>query len=254
CKAIDDIEEFVVFDSGSQKYKFKDQILNAYCTTKENGVKGECDNESLKLSSSFIALLENFKSIDDEKSEDDKLAQYAILWLSYKTKQNPNIEYVKGTVYDILKQNNWFIELSEFIDDKKDIMGFHFLFLKRLYELLKGICDTINKCSDSSNSDECIKSAKKCSDLYRACIVQLPWAEICNPYCSVLSNLKKDYDKFRENNKNLPELTPPEGIKSCEDFCKNLGQRLYADQPTIEGTKQVTTNEISLPGPPVTPA
>ncbi|SCL86041.1 Plasmodium variant antigen protein Cir/Yir/Bir, putative, partial [Plasmodium chabaudi chabaudi] len=136
----------------SKNYKFKNDILNAYCPDKN------CDSDELKLGSAFIGLLKNFKNIDNGNLEDDKLAQYATLWFSYKIKENTKIEIAKNTMYDILTQNEWFSEHSESIDDKKDMMNFNFIHLKNLYELLKGICDTINKCSDSPNTEECIKS------------------------------------------------------------------------------------------------
>ncbi|SCL84258.1 CIR protein [Plasmodium chabaudi adami] len=246
CDGIKFADQNVVFDSKSQNYTFKNEILNAYCPNKK------CDSESQKLSSSFIALLEYFKSIDKEKLEKDKLAQYAILWFSSKIKENTKARHGINDIYNtIIKNNSWFSEHNESIDDKKDMMNFNFMHLKNLYELLKGICDTINKCIDSSNTKECIKSANKCADSYRRCLTSFPWEEgHCNPYCSVLSNLKKDYENFRKDNsdKNLPELKPPEGRENCENYCKSLTRILNAKESAIEGTKQVTTHEIGLLG------
>ncbi|SCL85571.1 hypothetical protein PCHDS_000505400, partial [Plasmodium chabaudi adami] len=72
----------------------------------------------------------------------------------------------------------------------------------------------------------------------------------CNPYCSVLSNLEKDYEKFRKDNsdKNLPKLEPPPGRENCENYCKSLTRILNAKESAIEGTKQVTTPGIGLLG------
>ncbi|SCL84378.1 CIR protein [Plasmodium chabaudi chabaudi] len=245
CEQIKFADQNVVFDSKSQNYTFKNGIFKAYCPNQN------CDSEYQKLSSSFITLLKNFKSIGNGTLEDDKLAQYAILWFSSKIKENTKIEIAKNTMYDILTQNEWFSEHSESIEKKKDMMNFHFIQLKNLYELLKGICDTINKCSDSSNTKECIKSAKKCAALYRTCLNSFPWEGLCNPYCSVLSNLKKDYENFREaniNKKDLPELKPPEGRENCENYCKYLTRILNAKESAIEGTEQVTTHKIGLLG------
>ncbi|SCL93762.1 Plasmodium variant antigen protein Cir/Yir/Bir, putative, partial [Plasmodium chabaudi chabaudi] len=119
CKQIDEIEKLVVFDSESKNYKFNDKILNSYCPIKDNNGKGECDSDDLKLGSAFMALLENFNSNDGENPKDDKLYQYAILWLSYKIKQNPKIEFIRTTIDDILKQNKWYRELGITVDDKK---------------------------------------------------------------------------------------------------------------------------------------
>ncbi|VTZ68587.1 CIR protein [Plasmodium chabaudi chabaudi] len=247
CEKINFADENVVFDPESQNYKFNDEILKAYCPNKN------CDSESLKLSSSFVGLLENFRSIDNEKSEDDKLSQYAILWFSSKIKENTKIDIEKNTMYDIFTQNEWFSEHSESINNKKDIMGLHFIYLNNLYKFLKGICDTINKCKSSSNPTECQESAEKCGELYRTCLITFPWKEICNPYCSVLSNLKKDYDKFRKNHndKNLPELKPPEGRESCESFCKSK-QESKVEEPTNEVSEIVTPTVVSLPDSSVT--
>ncbi|SCL92790.1 CIR protein [Plasmodium chabaudi adami] len=257
CEGIDQIEDFIVFDSESQKYTFKDKILEAYCSSSENGGKGQCDTESQKLSSAFMGLLEYFKKMDCENPEDDKLAQYAILWFSYKISQNRNIEFLKNTMYDIITQNEWLSEHSESIEKIKDIMGIHFEYLNRLYRFLKGICETITNCKDSSTSSKCQESAKKCSDLYRACIVQLPWREICNPYCSVLTNLKNDYEKIRENYKNLPELELTEGLSECNVECSKQEERhkarVAAQNRSSGGSEIGTSTKTSLPGLSVTP-
>ncbi|SCL89847.1 CIR protein [Plasmodium chabaudi adami] len=257
CEGIKFADENVVFDSETQNYTFKDEIFKAFCSLSGKEEKGQCDRESLKLSSGFMGLLEYFKSIDEEELDGDKLAQYAILWFNYKISQNSNIEIIRGTMYDILTQNNWLSEYSESIETKKEIMGIHYLYLKNLYNFLKGICETINKCKGSSNSSDCQESAKKCSDLYRACIMHLPWREICNPYCSVLTNLKNDYDKIKEKY-SLPELKLPEGLFDCNVECYNQEERhkarVAAQNHSIDGSKIVTSTKASLPDLPVNPA
>ncbi|VTZ67598.1 CIR protein [Plasmodium chabaudi chabaudi] len=231
CKQIDQIEEYITFDSESQNYTLSDGILKAYCTNQK------CDSDDLKLGSAFMALLENFNSNDGEDPESDKLYQYAILWLSYKIKQNPKIEFIRTTIDDILKKNEWYNELNIPADDKKNMIRFHYIYFTNLYNFLKGICETINKCKSSSSNDECIESAKKCGELYRSCLIAFPWKEICNPYCNVLTNLKNDYDKIRKKYSNLPELELKEGLLECNEEC----------------SKKAATRPNSLPGLPVIP-
>ncbi|SCL83018.1 Plasmodium variant antigen protein Cir/Yir/Bir, putative [Plasmodium chabaudi adami] len=256
CEGIKFADENVVFDPKSQKYTFKNKIFDAYCPAKENGVKGECDSNGLKVGSAFTALIEYFKSIDNENSEDDKLTQYAILWFNSIIMQNKNIEIAKDTIYGMIKQNDWFSEYSESIDGKKDITEIHYLYLKHLYDFLKGICETVNKCKDSSNSSECIKYAEKCSGLYRACVMHLPWREICNPYCNVLTNLKNDYDKLKAEY-SLPELKLPEGLYDCKVECfkqeERYKARIAALTRSSDGSKIGTTPGISLLDLSVTP-
>ncbi|SCL97092.1 Plasmodium variant antigen protein Cir/Yir/Bir, putative [Plasmodium chabaudi chabaudi] len=257
CKQIDEIEKLVVFDSESKNYKFNDEILKAYCPLKENGEKGECDTDELKLGSAFMALIKNFKSNDDENPEDDKLYQYAILWLSYKIKQNPDIEFIRSTIDDILKKNEWYREFSTSLDDKNHTIRFHYKYFINLYNFLKGICNTITNCNESSNSSECIKAGKECASLYRSCLIGFPWAEVCNPYCRVLSNLKKDYEKIREKYSNLPELKLTEGLSECNEQCLKINKQyktnLDAQNHSSGGSEIVTPTEGGLPGPPVTP-
>ncbi|SCL88644.1 CIR protein [Plasmodium chabaudi chabaudi] len=256
CEGIKFADENVVFDSESQNYTFKDEIFKVFCSLNGKGEKGQCDKESLKVSSGFMGLLEYFKSIDEEGLDGDKLAQYAILWFNYKISQNQNIEIIRGTLYNILTQNNWFSEYSESIENRKDTMKIHYLYLKNLYDFLKGICETINKCKDSPTSNECKKYGEKCSDLYRACILHLPWREICNPYCSVLTNLKNDYDKLKEKYK-LPELKLPEGLYDCKTECHNQEERHKASvavqNRSSDGSEIDTSTNASLPGPSVPP-
>ncbi|VTZ70678.1 CIR protein [Plasmodium chabaudi chabaudi] len=249
CGAIKFADENVVFDSKSERYSFKDDILKTYCPNQI------CDGDGKLLGSAFTALLYYFKSIDEEKLEDDKLAQYAILWFNYKITQNTKIEDGINDIYNILiKNNSWFSEHRQYTDKNENVMKIYFSYLNNLYALLKEICNTIDKCSDPSKTSECQESGKKCASLYRSCIISFPWKEICNPYCSVLSNLKKDYDKFRKNHndKNLPELKPPEGRESCESFCKSK-QESKVEEPTNEVSEIVTPTVVSLADPSVTP-
>ncbi|VTZ66931.1 CIR protein [Plasmodium chabaudi chabaudi] len=249
CKAINEADEKIVLDLESKDYMFKDKILEAFCPAKKNGGKRECDSNGLKVASAFIALLKYFKSIDDyeDNLKNDKLAEYAILWLNYKIRQNKKIEAGINDIYDMITTNEWFTEHRQDTDKKKDMMKFFYTYLNNLYALLKGICDTINKCSESSSTNECIKSAERCVSLYQYCVNNCPWKRNYNLYCSVLSHLKSDYDKFRENHNNLPEMKLPNGIESCDSLCEKKKQESESKKQTSEQPEQVTTSEDSLP-------
>ncbi|SCL86009.1 CIR protein, partial [Plasmodium chabaudi chabaudi] len=250
CDAIKFAEENVVFDSQSESYSFKDDILKTYCPNKI------CDTNEKTLGSAFMSLLKNFESVDDyeDNLKNDKLSQYAILWFNSKIRGTAEMEAEIKNIYEILTENDWINEYRQYTDKNEDIMKFHFLYLKKFYKFLKGICETITNCSGPSKTEECIKSAKKCNEFYRACILSAPWEEICNPYCNLLSNLKKDYDKIREKykTKELPELTLPEGVKSCESLC-NGKQQWKVEKLKNEELKTSTLTKVSLPVPSVTP-
>ncbi|SCL95775.1 CIR protein [Plasmodium chabaudi adami] len=248
CDAINEIDKNVVLDSVSQNYKFVEQIYGVHCHNKN------CDTDEKILGSAFMSLLELFKSVDDydDNFKNDKLSQYAILWFNSKIRGTADMEAEINNIYNILIENGWISEYRQYTDKNENIMKFHFLYLKKFYALLKGICETITNCSDSSNTEECINSAKKCNGFYRACILSAPWQEICNPYCNLLSNLKKDYEKIREKYNKLPELTLPEGVESCESLC-NGKQQWKVEKLKNEELKTSTLTKVSLPVPSVTP-
>ncbi|VTZ68595.1 CIR protein [Plasmodium chabaudi chabaudi] len=252
CKAIDEIDKNVVFNTVSQTYTLEDKIYGAYCPGSGNGEKGQCDSDDLKLGSAFMALLNNFKSIDEKKLESDKLSQYAILWFNSKVKVNEGFEPETDNIYNILNEHNLLSEYREYTDKNEDVMKIYYAFLKNLYTLLKEICNTINKCKGSSTSTECQNSGEKCVELYNICHVTFPWKEFCNPYCRVLSNLKNDYDNLRKNNDHLPELKPPPGVKSCEETCAQKCKEPEAKEPATEVSKIVTPAVVSLPDSSVT--
>ncbi|SCL85161.1 Plasmodium variant antigen protein Cir/Yir/Bir, putative, partial [Plasmodium chabaudi chabaudi] len=91
-----------------------DKILTEYCYAEKDGGKKECFSYEVLVSSIFIKLLNHFKSCNGEGNlEDNKLAQYAILWLCHKLNKNlqngiSNLKdiydvYIKGKESDIQK-------------------------------------------------------------------------------------------------------------------------------------------------------
>ncbi|SCL86556.1 CIR protein [Plasmodium chabaudi adami] len=258
CEAIKYADEVVVFDQESKDYTFDDEILKVYCPAKKIGGKRECDSNGLKVSSAFIAMLEYFKSTDDyeDNLKNDKLAEYAILWLNYKIKQNKNILFGVNDIYDMTTRNDWFTEHREYIDKKKDIMTIYYSYLNKLYTLLKEICNTITKCNESPSKEECVEYANKCVKLYQEYAKTGPTHhEYCNPYCHILSNLKDDYEKFRkkynENKENkLPEFTMPNGVESCKSLCRKKEQKPKAEDQVTEQQESVISTENILSDQP----
>ncbi|SCL87387.1 Plasmodium variant antigen protein Cir/Yir/Bir, putative, partial [Plasmodium chabaudi adami] len=88
CEAIKSINELfsVEKDGSNTNIKYND-LLKSYCPIPKNLDKKECTYYEQVVASAFIALLTLFKKFDDDEDEDedvledDKLAEYAILWL-----------------------------------------------------------------------------------------------------------------------------------------------------------------------------
>ncbi|SCL86183.1 Plasmodium variant antigen protein Cir/Yir/Bir, putative, partial [Plasmodium chabaudi chabaudi] len=93
CEAIKSANDlFKVEKKGLETNIIYDDSLKAYCPIPKNLNNKECVHYEAIVSSAFIALLTLFKNGDDDDEEedvleDDKLAEYAILWLCYKIDQ-----------------------------------------------------------------------------------------------------------------------------------------------------------------------
>ncbi|SCL92811.1 Plasmodium variant antigen protein Cir/Yir/Bir, putative, partial [Plasmodium chabaudi adami] len=92
CEAINEIDKlFSVEKVGSGSFIKYDDLLKSYCPIPNNVNNKECTYYEQVVASAFIALLTLFKKFDDDEDEDvledDKLAEYAILWLCYKIDQ-----------------------------------------------------------------------------------------------------------------------------------------------------------------------
>ncbi|SCL92768.1 Plasmodium variant antigen protein Cir/Yir/Bir, putative [Plasmodium chabaudi chabaudi] len=253
CEAINEIDKNVFFDSKSQKYTFANEIYGVYCSPSRKGEKGQCDSSGKLLGSAFISLLNFFENVNDyeDNLKNEKLAEYAILWLNYKNDQNPKRLIGVYDIYDMLTRNEWFGKHYHSLKDKTGIMKIYFSYLNRLYALLKGICNTITKCNeDPSNASECLKQAQNCVKIYQYLSNNCPWYKDCTLYCNILSHLKNDYDKFREKYKtnNLPELKLPDGGQSCESLCKSKEQKFNAKKAKSENSKIDTSPTNSLSG------
>ncbi|VEV54560.1 PIR protein CIR protein [Plasmodium vinckei vinckei] len=110
--------------------KYTDLIHN-YCHYESNSGDGKCSDYFQMTSSGVIHLLKDLKNKYD--LEDDKLAEYGILWLIYKLKQhsdhkltNLNDFYtdhiVKNKDYDKKINGDDGLTYKEIIDKKKDLM------------------------------------------------------------------------------------------------------------------------------------
>ncbi|SCL90820.1 CIR protein [Plasmodium chabaudi chabaudi] len=254
CEAIKFADEIIVFDKKIKNYTFKNDIFKVYCPYDDRQRKGpnrKCDSGGKILGAVFVALLNFFGSVEDyeENLKNDSLSEYAILWLNSKIDRYEERLIGVDAVYDMLTRNDWFGEHYNSIKKKSDMMKLFYTYLTRLYELLKEICNTITKCNNSPNTEECEKHAKKCVQLYQGFVKEGPkYYGYCNPYCRILSNLKKDYENFRKNYtpNNLPELNLPNGISSCESLCEKKEQESKVKKPINEVSEIDTLQKNSL--------
>ncbi|SCL88984.1 Plasmodium variant antigen protein Cir/Yir/Bir, putative, partial [Plasmodium chabaudi adami] len=117
-------------DDGTQT-KVNNEAIHNYCDYKDKLKNNDkCSGYYEMISSGVIYLLENLKKKCN--LDDDKLAEYAILWLSYKLKikENPIIKKLSVFYDSYIKTNEYYnkningdnLTYKEIIDKKKDLM------------------------------------------------------------------------------------------------------------------------------------
>ncbi|SCL84898.1 Plasmodium variant antigen protein Cir/Yir/Bir, putative [Plasmodium chabaudi chabaudi] len=244
CKAIDDIDKLIVVDvNDGAVYLQNDPTLNSYCPFKNNLGKHECHGYEEMVISAFIALLTLFKSDGDELDvlEDNKLAEYAILWLSYKLNQKKNIKfknlkdfydkYIKdnGNIYNNdITGVHAYNSYKDIINEKINMKTINIKEMSIFYDLLKLLCDIYTE-FDSNNSD-CTKCSQKANEFVENYKKLNDNCSITgnNSYSQILYTLSTDYKNFKND---------------CAKKCTNC-----KDMPTLPKIK-TPQNSIECPAP-----
>ncbi|CAD2110870.1 CIR protein PIR protein [Plasmodium vinckei petteri] len=201
--------------------EFTDGKIRKYCPYREGGFYpglGTCYSYLEMATSGVINLLENLK--DKNGLEYDKLAEYAILFLSYKLKQhsqhkstNLNTFYAnhieKNEYYNKIKVNG--LTCKEIIDKKKNLMNTNeiykfngpFSILVLLYNEIKKRDMDCTKCSTKAN--EFVQNFEKLNDDSNI--------NGNTSYSKLLSTLSDDYNNLKNKCTDFPTLpkikTPP---------------------------------------------
>ncbi|SCL87146.1 Plasmodium variant antigen protein Cir/Yir/Bir, putative [Plasmodium chabaudi chabaudi] len=156
-----------------------------YCNYENTSKKYTCDDYFQLVSCGFIYLLKTLK--DKYKLEDDKLAEYVILWLSYKLNTvNDKCATNLNEIYtSYIETNNYYNEkikdgdtttYKDIIDKKKDLMDikeiskfsslfsilFYMYYLfhdecldcEKIWKLAKNFADILEELNEDSNIEE----------------------------------------------------------------------------------------------------
>ncbi|VEV55116.1 CIR protein PIR protein [Plasmodium vinckei vinckei] len=198
--------------------------IDKYCDYGSSSGNGKCQNDYLKMASSgIIHLLTNLKNYG---LENDKLAEYAILFLSYKLNQNEKnkltdlnefyTKYIETNKYYNNKiKDNGSSTYKEIIDTNNDLMNikeiskfdYPFGILLLLYHVIK------------NNKLDCKKYSKDANDFVQNFeelnndsnnIKDSPFSQLLSTISDDYKNLINKYGNKCTNFKSLPELTPKE--------------------------------------------
>ncbi|CDS44569.1 PIR protein [Plasmodium yoelii] len=204
CNAINTIDKIFDDDPNSTGKGIYEGYLSTYCPD------GNCSSDEEKINSGFIMLL---NMLDDETIDGDILAEYAILWLSYRLNQK--------TEREITTLNNFYtfyIESNSQYDDnistdnkiKKDViekkmksMNIDIKDISNFYDAFKSLCNMYSEFDPAQSTEckTCLETAGELVEKYE----QLKNALDINKgssYYKLLSSLSNDY-KIYENIYNI---------------------------------------------------
>ncbi|EAA16700.1 PIR protein [Plasmodium yoelii] len=204
CDIISAIDNYVDDPKNSGGYN-SISYFKYYCPD------NKCDTDEKKIISAFIALIPLFNGMDDvENLESDKLAEYAILWLSYKLNQKTengttklydfytkHIE--KNSYYDKhITTDNGSNKINKAVIDKKiKSMNMNIKDISNFYDPFKSLCKMYIEVDASNQCMQCLENA---GDFFEKCEKVKNTLDISkgSSYSQLWSSLSNDYDKFKE--------------------------------------------------------
>ncbi|SCL87177.1 Plasmodium variant antigen protein Cir/Yir/Bir, putative, partial [Plasmodium chabaudi chabaudi] len=224
CEAIKSANElFNVEKDGSNTNINYDKSLNAYCPIPKNLNNKECVHYEAIVSSAFIALLTLFKNGDDDDDdvlEDDKLAEYAILWLCYKINQEQHKfhnlnefykKYIIDTEKDFVEENGAeaYKSYKDIINNKICSKAINIKAMSKLYEALEILCKMYSELGDDAkNCTKCLDDANKFVSKYDD-LNKDPNITKDRYYYQVWHTLSNGYDNFKKKCDNDQSRFPP---------------------------------------------
>ncbi|SCL87328.1 Plasmodium variant antigen protein Cir/Yir/Bir, putative, partial [Plasmodium chabaudi chabaudi] len=202
-------------DDGS-KTKVNNQAIHNYCDYTDRSGNDKCSGYYEMTSSGVIHLINNLK--DKNVLDYDKLAEYAILWLSYKLKIKENEKIKKLSVFydSYIKTNDCYnkningndgLTYKAIIDKKKDLMDMDINDIFKLeapFNILYYLYDQISdKHSDCTKN---LDSAKNFAEKYEVLLNNNDTGIDDSLYSQILSILSTDYNNLQKKCTNFPSL------------------------------------------------
>ncbi|SCL88020.1 CIR protein, partial [Plasmodium chabaudi adami] len=232
--SINEIDKlFSVETKGSETNINYDKSLNAYCPILNYVNNQECTYYEQVVASAFIALLTLFNNLDNDDEdvlENNKLAEYAILWLCYKIDQGTykysNLsafykKYIMDNEKNIKEENgaNAYKSYKDIINNIICSKTIDISNMSKFYEGFELLCKMYYECNGSSKDcTACLEKAKEFSEHFEKLNRNSDITED-DPYYKVLCTLSNDYEKLKNKYDNaesskFPSLPPIKPTKS----------------------------------------
>ncbi|SCL87511.1 CIR protein, partial [Plasmodium chabaudi chabaudi] len=202
-------------ESDRSKTKAINEAIHDYCDYRDRSRNCKCCGYYEMTSSGVIYLLENLKKCN---LDDDKLAEYAILWLSYKLKITENNMINKLSVFydSYIKTNEYYnnningndgLTYKAIIDKKKDLMDIDINEIFKLeapFNILYYLYNVIH--DEHLDCEKNLDYAKNFAEKYEILLNNNDTGIDDSLYSQILSILSTDYNNLQKKCTNFPSL------------------------------------------------
>ncbi|SCL84067.1 CIR protein, partial [Plasmodium chabaudi adami] len=237
CNTINTIDKFIWEKLEGVVYiTHYNEILRAYCTSKNSLGNIACRSYGEMISSSVLVFLKWLETsyLCEDDSKNDKLAEYAILWLSYKLSKDPQdgINTLNDFYTKHIEKNKYYNEeiakssdkktYKDIINKKQDLMNIGINDISRFYDAFKSLCSMYNELGDENpNCGKCSQKADEFVNKYDE-LNEDPNITGNNSYKKILTTLFDDYGNLKKKcdndpYSNFPTLSPIKTTQSFED-------------------------------------
>ncbi|ETB56497.1 hypothetical protein YYC_05536 [Plasmodium yoelii 17X] len=198
CGIINEIDNYFVDDPKKTGEPNSSDLLVFYCPD------SNCSSDEEKIISGFIMLL---NTLDDETIDGDILAEYAILWLSYRLNQKTeNVTTTLNEFYNFHIESNSQYEGNISTDNKikKDViekkmksMNIDIKDISNFYDAFKSLCNMYSEFDPEKNTEckTCLENAGELVEKYEKLKNALDINK-GSSYYQLLSSLSNDYKIF----------------------------------------------------------
>ncbi|EAA17660.1 putative yir3 protein [Plasmodium yoelii yoelii] len=206
CESINKIDNYFDDDPKKPRESNSMDLLKLYCPN------NNCNSDEEKIISGFIMLLIFLDGIDEKNLKNDKLVEYAILWLSYKLTQKTENGttklddfYTKHIKENSCYKGNVAINTADgnkiymdVINAKIKSMNMDIKDISNFYDALKSLCNMYSELDVQKNQcKKCLENAGEFFEKYEK-LNNVSNITKESPYYQLLSSLSNDYDIFKK--------------------------------------------------------
>ncbi|VTZ71429.1 PIR protein [Plasmodium yoelii] len=212
CEKFDNVwEVFSDTLTSDKKYEFKTgNFLDSYCGD------NNCSTDYGKISAGFLYLFNGLFGVsglfNSRETSNINVVEYIMIWLCYmlnlKSTQDGSFTNLNNFYKANIENHNKYNSFIELIKKKKELMNISNDKVSKLYKLFKILCEMYTKVDeDNNNCNNYLKDDNQFTKIYKELN---NGHDVTNDssYNQLLSTLSTDYDKLKNECKNILSSQP----------------------------------------------